>query len=130
MGKFTMVSSILVKGDITKVYEVIQNSLKKMDYTVTSSNPPSKLNMKRGKGGLLTTQITNAKTVLKISLKESSNNGSISILFDYEFELRGMFTGKDKDHIQGELILINHELFDISASIEPKFLRDFKQRKK
>ena len=125
-----MISSILVNGDIDIVFEVIQNSLKKMNYTVTSSNPPSELNMKRGKGGLLTTQISNAKTVLKISLKESSNNGSISILFDYEFELRGMFTNKDKDHIQGELVLINHELFDISASTEPKFLRDFKQRKK
>lgn len=88
------------------------------------------MEVQRGKGGLLTTKIKDSKTNLKISLKEAPKGDVISILFDYKFNLKGLFTEKDKDFIQSELVKINHDLFDIGSSGKPKFLRDYSKLNK
>ena len=124
------VSSIIVNGDIDLVFETLLDMLTKMDFTVKSKNAPTNVELTRGKSGLFTTKIEKCKTVLTVSIKEAASAKELHILFDYQFEIYGLFTDGDKDTIQAEVSKIHHHLFDIAPSRVPKFYKEFQKKQK
>ena len=122
-----LTSSMTVRGDAGEIFEALKKALGEIGFQESSSSPPSSLEMKRGTGGLLKTKIQDCKTILKISLKESRASDDVDILFDYTFDVPGLFTDGDRQAIDGELVKIRHVLFDISPPGTPKFFRTFKK---
>lgn len=120
-----LTSSLTVSGDIETIFVALKEALVDIGFKEISSSPPNKLQLQRGKGGLLTTKIQDCKTDLNISLKESPTSDAVDILFDYAFDVPGIFTDGDRKAIEGELIKIKHKLFDVSPSGTPKFFRAF-----
>lgn len=114
-----------VSGDIEAIFAALKEALIEIGFKELSSSSPNKLELQRGKGGLLTTRIQDCKTDLKISLKESPTSDIVDILFDYTFDVPGIFTDGDRKTIEGELMKIKHKLFDVSPSGTPKFFRAF-----
>jgi len=124
------VSSIIVNGDVDLIFETLLSMLTKMDFTVKSKDFPLAAELTRGKGGLINTKIQKCKTVLNVSIKEAASAKELHILFDYQFEIHGLFTDGDKEHIQGEVSKIHHHLFDIAPSRVPKFYKEFQKKQK
>jgi hypothetical protein len=116
-----------VSGDIEAIFSALKTALIEIGFKELSSFPPNKLELQRGKGGLLTTRIQDCKTDLKVSLKESPTSEIVDILFDYTFDIPGIFTDGDRKAIEGELMKIKHKLFDVSPSGTPKFFRAFSE---
>ena len=122
----SIVSSIIVYGDVNSIYDDLKKILESMKFIVTSEDRPDSMDLTRGTVGILKTKIENCKTSLKVSLKEASENEEVDMLFDYEFEVPGVFTDNDKAFIQGELSRIHHDLFDsVPSRSVPKFFREF-----
>jgi len=107
-----------IMGDIGPVFDALKKLLVVMGFTESSLTWPTNMELRRGKGGLFVTNIKDCKTVLKVSLKQAHDN--VDILFDYNIELRGMFTDKDNQDIQAELMKIKHALVDVAPSPAPK----------
>lgn len=120
-----LTSALTVSGDIEAIFPALKEALIEFGFEEVSSSSPKRLELKRGKGGLLVTKIQDCKTVLKVSLKESPTSDIVDILFDYTFDIPGIFTEGDRKAIEGELLKIKHKLFDISPSGTPKFFRAF-----
>jgi hypothetical protein len=114
-----------VSGDIEAVFAALKQALVEVGFKEISSSSPNRLELQRGKGGLLTTKIQHCKTELKVSLKESPTSDVVDILFDYTFDIPGIFTDGDRKAIEGELMKIRHKLFDVPSSGTPKFFRAF-----
>lgn len=127
MGKQFFASSMTVKGDADVIFGALKKALAEVGFAEKSSEPPGKLEMQRGKGGLLTTKIQNCKTELKVSLKEARASDDVDILFDYTFDIPGLFTDGDRQTIESELLKIKHTLFDVSPPDTPRFFRSFKR---
>lgn len=127
-----LVSSIIVKGDLDKIFKKLHSLLIKMKFKDEISTPPSKMILTRGKKSIFTTDIKKCKTVLAVSLNASKSSDEVDILFDYEFSIQGIFTDGDKAAILGEMSKLHHELFSSSAvdSNVPKFYRDFTKKRK
>ena len=122
----SIVSSIIVYGDVNSIYDDLKKILESMKFKVTLDDRPDKMELSRGTGGIMKSKIKDCKTILKISLKEASENEEVNMLFDYEFEVPGVFTDNDKAFIQGELSRIHHDLFDsVPSRSVPKFFREF-----
>jgi len=119
-------TSIIVYGDVNAVFDDLKKILEGMKFILVSSSRPKLMELTRGKTGILKTKIATCKTLLNISLKEASENEEVNMLFDYEFEIPGIFTDSDKDFIHAELSKIHHELFDsVPSRSVPKFFREF-----
>lgn len=127
LGNQVLTSSITVTGDVQAIFGALQKALSEIGFKESKTDTPNAIQLQRGKGGLLTTKIQECKTVLKVSLKESPTSDEVHILFDYLFEVPGIFTDGDRQVIEGELLKIKHTLFDISPSSTPKFFRTYKK---
>jgi len=128
LTNYPLVSSIVVKGDIQFVFDIVRKSMIDFGYKEESSESPKQASFTRGSGGILKTKIKNCKTFLIISFKEHSTLSQVDILFDYTFDIPGLLTARDKEFIQGEMLKIHHNLFDVPSSSTPKFFKPFNKK--
>ena len=68
----TIISSMIINGDINTIFEKLYNLIIELDYKNLSSAKYSKMEFTRGKCGFLNFKIKNCKTHLMVTLKESS----------------------------------------------------------
>ncbi|GFN39047.1 MAG: hypothetical protein YK1309IOTA_50004 [Marine Group I thaumarchaeote] len=107
MGK-TISKSISIVGNIESVYDSVLKKITALDYVESSSVWPSKIEFKRGKGGLFAKSLLEVKTTLKVSLEQVSDH--INISFEYSFSLPSSFVDKDDNEINKEFMKIKQEL--------------------
>lgn len=112
MGNQVINRSIDVKGDIGAVFDALRKSLVGLKFTESAITWPTNMELRRGKGGIFVTKIHDCKTVLKVSLKQAGDN--VDMLLDYNISLKGLFTGRDKEDIEAEILKIKHDLIGLA----------------
>lgn len=105
----TITKSITIGGDIGAVYDALKKTLADAKFAEVSTTWPSYIELSRGKGSLLAKSVKDAKTVLKVSLKQAADN--VDILLEYTFSLPASYV-KDNEEIEEEFVKIKHSISD------------------
>lgn len=111
MGNTTITKSTVVRGDIGTIYDVVLKRLTGSGFSESSTTWPSYIELKRGRKGLLAKNLQDIKTVLKISLKQASNN--VNVLFEFNFGVPPSYL--DENEIDQEFEKIKHEISGSSS---------------
>lgn len=108
MGKTVITKSTPAKGDIGAVYDLVLKKLHELGYEDTSTIWPTEIVAKRGKGGMFAKSLDDAKTEIKTTLVQSSEN--VNIMFEYTLNVPSSFVDKDDNIIEKEFKKLKHEL--------------------
>lgn len=102
--------SFTIKGDSTEVFDETRKYLPKYGFKEEGASWPTHIVLKRGKGGLLKTNIKDLKTLLSISFKQ--NGDDVFVLCEYDIKsFGGMITASDKAVLEAEVEMLQSDLF-------------------
>jgi hypothetical protein len=94
-----------VKGEINKVFDLIQLFMPNMKFRLESANRPNFLVFRRGGklGSLFSSEVENCETILTITLQQIGDE--VNILCNYEVFGYGfqLFTSSDKSALESEV---------------------------
>ncbi|MGQ0376376.1 MAG: RAD55 family ATPase [Nitrososphaerota archaeon] len=106
MANTIITKSMTVNGDIGATFDTVLKKLSAIGFTESSTTWPSDMEVKRGKRGLLAKNLHDVKTMLKVSLKQVSNN--VNILFEFNFAVPSSYI--DENEAEQEFSKIKHEI--------------------
>jgi len=122
MTKPTIVKSVNVIGDIDLIYEVLIKKLAALNFTLSSSERPTKIELTRGNSSVLAKSLKDVKTVLTVTLEKISDN--VNLTLEYVFGIPSLYVNKSDESIQLEFEKLKREIVKIfpygeAHSIEP-----------
>jgi len=99
-----------VSGNIERAFELTENYVQGMKFTVKNAVRPTLLVLERGSrwGSFSSTKIENSKTTLTISFKQIDKE--VAILYDYDMTVYGIAMSSDRSTLEGEVEKLKHFL--------------------
>ncbi len=118
----TITKSMNVIGDIDQIHDALVKKLPALNFTLSSSERPTKIELTRGNGSVLAKSIKDVKTVLTITLEKISDN--VNVTLEYVFEIPSLYVNKSDKSIEEEFEQLKREIVEIfpygkAHSIEP-----------
>jgi len=102
------------KGDIGAIFDELMKRLTELNYNEESSTWPTEMEFKRGKKGMFAKNLLEVKTVLKVSLRQASDN--VNMLFEYKLGIPSSYVNKDDNEVIQEFIKLKHEMVGAAPS--------------
>jgi len=118
----TITKSMNVIGDIDQIHDALVKKLPALNFTLSSSERPTKIELTRGNGSVLAKSIKDVKTVLTITLEKISDN--VNVTLEYVFGIPSLYVNKSDKSIEEEFEQLKREIVEIfpygkAHSIEP-----------
>jgi len=111
MGKPTITKSMNLIGDINEIYDNLIKLLSDENFTLSSSERPTKIEFARGKSSLLAKSLKQVKTVLTVTLEKISDN--VNVTLEYVFGVPSLYVNKSDKSIEEEFEQLKHKLIGI-----------------
>jgi len=118
----TITKSMNVIGDIDQIHDALVKKLPALNFTLSSSERPTKIELTRGNSSVLAKSIKDVKTVLTITLEKISDN--VNVTLEYVFGIPSLYVNKSDKSIEEEFEQLKREIVEIfpygkAHSIEP-----------
>ena len=111
MGKPTITKSMNLIGDISEIYDNLIKQLSDENFTLSSSERPTRIEFTRGKSSFLAKNLKQVKTVLTVTLKKISDN--VNVTLEYVFGVPSLYVNKSDKSIEEEFERLKSKLVGI-----------------
>jgi len=108
MGKPTIIKSVNLIGDINEIFDNLIKKLSDENFTLSSSERPTKMELTRGKSSFLAKSLKEVKTVLTVTLEKISDN--VNVTLEYVFGVPSLYVNKSDKSIENEFEQLKREL--------------------
>jgi len=98
-------------GDINEIYDNLIKQLSDENFTLSSSERPTRIEFTRGKGSFLAKNLKQVKTVLTVTLKKISDN--VNVTLEYVFGVPSLYVNKSDKSIEEEFERLKSKLVGI-----------------
>ncbi len=111
MAKPTITKSMNLIGDINEIYDNLIKQLSDENFTLSSSERPTRIEFTRGKSSFLAKNLKQVKTVLTVTLKKISDN--VNVTLEYVFGVPSLYVNKSDKSIEEEFERLKSKLVGI-----------------
>jgi len=98
-------------GDINEIYDNLIKQLSDENFTLSSSERPTRIEFTRGKSSFLAKNLKQVKTVLTVTLKKISDN--VNVTLEYVFGVPSLYVNKSDKSIEEEFERLKSKLVGI-----------------